>query len=179
MGRNRSKLGNKKYNQGKYVLTNSDKYLGDPTNVSYRSSWEFFFFCRFCDLNDKVMKWSCESIEIPYHITNDIGQTEVHRYYPDFYIEMTKNGDPEFYDRVVIELKPKTETNPPKKPKNRTMKTLESYEYSLRTYKKNLHKWAYAKEWCERRNMKFVIITEDDLISKGLLPKKPSRRKQI
>ncbi len=49
---------------------------------------------------------------------------------------------------------------------------LENYEYSLRTYKKDLHKWAYARDWCKKRNLKFVIITEDDLKSKGLIPSK-------
>lgn len=171
MSKNRSRIGNKRYKQGKYVLQNYEKYLGNPSEIIYRSSWEFAF-CRFCDLNEKVRKWSCEAIEIPYHISNDIGQTEIHRYYPDFYIEMIKNGDPEFYDRILIEIKPKSETQPPKKPQKQTLKMLENYEYSLRTYKKNLHKWAYAKEWCERRNMKFVIITEDDLKKKGLIPSK-------
>lgn len=165
---------NKRYKQGFYLIQNKEKYLGDPSKIFYRSSLEFFF-SKWCDLNDKVRKWNCEGIEIPYHITNDIGQTEIHRYYPDFYIEMIKNNDLEFYDRVVIEIKPKTETKTPNKPKKQTMKTLESYEYSLRMYKKNLHKWAYAKEWCERRNMKFVIITEDDLKRKGLIP--PKRHK--
>ena len=171
MSKNRAKTTNKRYKQGKYYLQNVEKYLGDTSNIPYRSSWEFAF-CRFCDINDKIKKWSSESVQIPYHISNDIGQTEIHRYYPDFYIEMTKNGDPEFYDRIIIELKPKVETAPPKKPKNQSLKLLENYEYSLRMYKKNLHKWAYAKEWCERRNMKFIIITEDDLKEKGLIPKK-------
>lgn len=44
MSRNRAKAVNKKYKQGKYLLQNPEKYLGDPTNVIYRSSWEFFFF---------------------------------------------------------------------------------------------------------------------------------------
>ena len=171
MSKNRAKLGNKKYNQGKYVLQNYEKYLGDPTNVLYRSSWELAF-CRFCDLNEKIKRWSCEQITIPYHITNDIGQTEIHRYYPDFYMEMIKNGDPEYYDRIIIEIKPKSEISAPKKPTKQSLKMLENYEYSLRMYKKNLHKWAYAKEWCERRNMKFIIITEDDLKKKGLIPSK-------
>lgn len=171
MSRNKAKVGNKRYKQGKYILQNHEKYIGDPTNIIYRSSWEFFF-AKFCDLNDKIKKWSCENIAIPYHISNDIGQTEIHRYYPDFYMEMIKNGDPEFYDRLIIELKPKSELSPPKKPAKQTLKMLENYEYSLRTYKKNLHKWAYAKEWCNRRNIKFVIITEDVLKNKGLIPSK-------
>jgi hypothetical protein len=83
---------------------------------------------------------------------------------------MIINGDLEKYDRLVIEIKPKTEVNPPKAPVKQTLKMLENYEYSLRTYKKNLHKWAFTKEWCEKRNLKFIIITEDDLRKRGLIP---------
>lgn len=171
MGQNRARTGNKKYKQGKYIPKKIEKYIGDPSNIIYRSSLEFFF-CKFADFNDKIRKWSCEEIVIPYHITNDIGQTEIHRYYPDFYLEMVKNGDKEFYDRVIIEIKPKSETKPPKKPVKHTMKALENYEYSLRMYKKNIHKWAYAKEWCERRNMKFIIVDEEYLKNRGLIPSK-------
>ncbi|MFM2010951.1 MAG: hypothetical protein RLZZ479_1342, partial [Bacteroidota bacterium] len=28
------------YRQGYYVLNNPDKYIGDPTKIIYRSSWE-------------------------------------------------------------------------------------------------------------------------------------------
>jgi hypothetical protein len=150
-------------------VQNPDKYLGNPKEVIYRSSWEHAF-CKFCDLNDKVRRWSAESLQIPYQITNNIGQTETHRYYPDFYLEMVANNDKEKYERLVIEIKPKSETEPPNQPKTHTLKMLENYEYSLITYKKNLHKWAYTKEWCERRNIKFIIITEIDLKKKGLIP---------
>ncbi len=44
MGRNRSNGNKKKYHQGKYVLQNTEKYLGNPMNIQYLSSWEFFFF---------------------------------------------------------------------------------------------------------------------------------------
>ena len=47
---------------------------------------------------------------------------------------------------------------------------LENYEYSLKMFKKNLHKWAFTKEWCERRGLKFKIITEDDLKKYKLIP---------
>ena len=46
---------------------------------------------------------------------------------------------------------------------------LENYEYSLRMFKKNLHKWAYTKEWCEKRNLTFKIITEEWLKEKGII----------
>ena len=164
---NRAKIGNRRYKQGRYLLQNPNKYIGHVP-VLYRSSWEFAF-CRFCDMNEKIRRWSAEGIEIPYQISNKLGQIETHRYYPDFYLEMT-NNDPEKYERILIEIKPKSEIAPPVPPKKQTLKMLENYEYSLMTYKKNLHKWAFTREWCEKRHIKFVIITEDDLKKKGLIP---------
>jgi len=166
---NRAKIGNKKYHQGYYVLIHPEKYLGDPTRVVYRSSWELAFH-KFCDSSSHVNKWSTENISIPYQITNDIGQVENHLYYPDYYIEMIKEGDKFFCEKLVIELKPKKELTIPAKPKKQTLKMLENYEYSLRTFKKNLHKWAFAKSWCERRHLKFLIITDDYLRERGLIP---------
>ena len=166
MAINRAKLGNKKYKQGNYLLQNPNKYIGQIP-VKYRSSWEHAF-CKFCDLNDKVVKWSAEFLEIPYQIVNN-GQTENHRYYPDFYVEMRGN-DLEKYDRFVIEIKPKHELESPTQPVRQTLKMLENYEYSLKMFKKNLHKWAFTKEWCERRGLKFKIITEDDLKKYKLIP---------
>jgi hypothetical protein len=169
LGNVRNKNGKNKYKQGHYIPQNIEKYIGH-TPISYRSSWEFAF-CKFCDMNEKIVKWSTESVIITYQMVNKIGQTETHRYIPDFWVEMISPDDPEKYDRMVIEIKPKSETLPPNPPKKETMKMLENYEYSLVTYKKNLHKWSYAREWCEKRNMKFVIITEDHLKLSGLIPK--------
>jgi hypothetical protein len=171
MGLNRARLTYQRKkdgspSKGSYMLQNPNKYIG-ITPILYRSSWEFAF-CRFCDLNDKVIKWSCESLEIPYQTSNLTGQIENHRYYPDFYVEMA-SGETDRYDRVVIEIKPKHETEFPVPQKRQTLKTLENYEYALKTYKKNLHKWAFTKDWCERRGLKYVIITEEDLKKKGLI----------
>ncbi len=165
MSRNRSQY-NKRYKQGKYPIININKYIGQLP-ILYRSSWEYIF-CKWCDTNEKVRKWSSESLEITYQISNGT-QIETHRYYPDFYVEMTQNGNLEKYDRFLIEIKPKSEIVAPKQPTGHTLKMLENYEYALKTYKKNLHKWAFAKDWCERRGIKFVIITEDDLKKRGLL----------
>jgi len=167
MSMNHSKIGNKRFKQGTYLLQNTDKYVG-KLPVLYRSSWELAF-CRFCDINQNVIKWSSEGLEIPYQISNKLGQIETHRYYPDFYVEMISN-DPEKHDRILIEIKPRHETEPPQPPKKETLKMLENYEYSLMTYKKNLHKWSFTKQWCEKRHIKFIIITEFDLKKKGLIP---------
>ena len=73
----RSKNSGGRYHQGHYLLQYPDKYMGDPTTLVYRSSWEFAF-CRFCDFNDNIKKWSAENLAIPYQIQNDIGQLETH-----------------------------------------------------------------------------------------------------
>jgi hypothetical protein len=161
--------GSKKYKKGFYILQNPEKYIGNPQEIIYQSSWEFAF-CKFCDLNNNVKKWSGEGLQISYQITNDLGKIETHRYYPDFYLEMVRYGDNEAYDRLLVEIKPKKDCEFPVKPKNHTLKMLENYEYALRMYKKNLHKWAFTKEWCAKHNIKFLIITEEDLKKKGLIP---------
>lgn len=171
MGLNRARVNTQRKkdgspSKGSYLIQNVEKYIG-ITPILYRSSWEFAF-CRFCDMNDKVVKWSCESLEIPYQTTNGIGQVENHRYYPDFYVEMISDQQDK-YDRLVIEIKPKHETEFPIIQKKQSLKTLENYEYALLTYKKNLHKWAFTKDWCERRGLKYIIITEDDLKKRGLI----------
>lgn len=171
MGLNRAKVTKQRKkdgtpSKGSYILQKPGKYIGHLP-ILYRSSWEFAF-CRFCDMNEKVIKWSCESLEIPYQITNKIGQVENHRYYPDFYVEMS-TGEQDKYDRLVIEIKPKSETEFPKPQQKQTLKMLENYEYALMTYKKNLHKWAFSKDWCERRGLKYIIITEEDLKKRGLI----------
>lgn len=163
------KTGKRKYNQGYFVPQNPKKYVGQ-TPIQYRSSWEKAF-CVWCDLNEKVAKWSTESIVIPYQLSNPDGKIENHRYLPDFYVELICPNDPEKYDRMVIEIKPVKDTMIPQPPKKETMKMFENYAYAMKTYKINLYKWAHAKDWCERRHMKFVIITENDLISRGIIQK--------
>ena len=167
-GNRKTKSGKNKYKQSFYSLQNPDKYIG-ILPIKCFSSWEYAF-CKFCDLNNTVIKWSSESLEIPYITTNNNYEPENHRYYPDFYVEMLNTFDPDRYDRLVIEVKPKHETEAPKAPVKQTLKMLENYEYSLRTFKKNLHKWAFTKEWCEKRGLKFLIVTEDDLKKRGLIP---------
>ncbi len=174
MGLNRAKVKTKRLknglpSKGNYLIQNSEKYIGSYP-IEYRSSWEFAF-CRFCDLSQNVIKWSAEGVEIPYQIVNNRTQMlENHRYYPDFYVETINSNNPETYNRLVIEIKPKSETEMPVQPKTQTLKMLENFEYAQITYKKNLHKWAFTKEWCEKRNLQFKIITEDWLRSKGLIP---------
>jgi hypothetical protein len=162
---NKSKL-NSKYNQGKYQLRNPEKYKGNPSEVIYRSSWEFAF-CNYLDNDPSITKWSCEQPIITYQ---DL-RNKVHRYYPDFYYEKLTN-DTDGMVKVIVEIKPRTELFPPNKPKKETAKALENYEYAVRTHIKNKLKWSAAEEYATKRGMKFIIITEDHLIKAGLIPPK-------
>jgi len=162
MSANKSKIGAGKYKQGKYKLVNEAKYQGDPSSIIYRSSWEYVF-CQYLDNHPDVIKWKCEDPVITY---SDL-RGKIHRYYPDFYYEMkTNDGDME---RVIVEIKPKKELYPPKKPKNETAKALENYEYGIRTHIKNKLKWEASVTYARKRGMKFIIITEDYLKRAGLL----------
>lgn len=163
MSSNKSTISNGKYRQGKYNLINKGKYIGDPDNIVFRSSWEYAF-CQYLDNNEKIMKWACEQPIISY---TDL-QGHLHRYYPDFFYEIKTNDD-NLMNRVIVEIKPKKELYPPDKPKNETAKALENYEYSVRTHIKNKLKWSASIDYAKKRGMEFVIITEEQLQKWGII----------
>ena len=63
------------------------------------------------------------------------------------------------FERFVVEIKPKKQTRKPKRPLRETR----TYKNALITYEKNRRKWSTAYAWCIKRNMKFLILTEDHL----------------
>ena len=137
MSSNKSKF-NSKYKQGFYHLQNPSKYIGNVSKIIFRSSWEYAF-CTYLDLNEKIIKWGMEMPIITY---SDL-RGKIHRYYPDCYYEISKGGDVNNFSRVIVEIKPSTELIPPKKPINESGKSLENYEYAVRTYTKNILKKSY------------------------------------
>ena len=56
-------------------------------------------------------------------------------------------------------LKPKKQTQPPNVKNKKTAK----YRNEALTYAKNQTKWSAAREYCEDRQMNFLILTEDHL----------------
>ena len=138
---------------GKYQPSFPKKYKGDPTNIIYRSLWERKFM-RYCDLNENILEWGSEEIIVPYRSPVD---RRVHRYFPDFYIKIKESN--KSIKKYLIEIKPKKQTVPPKKPQRQTKGYLrEAYEYA-----KNQSKWAAAKEYCADRGWEFKVITEIEL----------------
>ena len=139
--------------KGKFIPRNVSKYRGDYRNIIYRSSWELKFM-KYCDLNKNILEWGSEEIVIPYRSPID---NRVHRYFVDFYMKVKDiNGNIQKY---LIEVKPKNQTKEPKPQKKMTKK----YIYEVTEYAKNQAKWEAAKDFCDDRNYRFMIITEDEL----------------
>ena len=86
-------------------------------------------------------------------------KTTEHTYYPDFYYELKRSNGT--ISKVIAEVKPKSETMEPKIPATPTSKQLKNFEYALKMYNKNLSKWTYMIEYCEKKGFEFIIITEE------------------
>jgi len=137
--------------KGKYNPVNAHRYVGNVSNVTYRSMWERRFM-KYCDMNLNVVRWSSEELIIPYYSPVD---RKMHKYYPDFLLTV-KTKD-EKTKTMVIEVKPKRETKAPKKKKKITPRYLQE----MKTWSINEAKWKYAEEFCKDRNWEFKILTED------------------
>ena len=139
--------------KSRYKPSYPEKYQGNPNNIICRSSWERRF-CKWCDSNNNIISWASEEFSIPYVSPVD---NRVHRYYPDYLIKVKEStGKVKTY---VIEVKPKKQTAPPKRPKRQT----KSYIYECQMYAVNQAKWKAAKEFCLDNGGEFKIITENEL----------------
>lgn len=138
---------------GKFSPKNVSKYLGDPTNIWWRSLWERRVMVHL-DENANVIEWSNEEIIIPYLSPVD---NRWHRYFPDFFAKI-KNKDNRI-ESFVIEVKPKKQAMPPK-PQGKVTKR---YITEVMTWGVNEAKWKAADEYCKDRQWKFIVITEDEL----------------
>ena len=142
--------------RGKYKPKNPNKYVGDPTKINYRSLWERKCMLRFDD-NPNIIKWASEEIAIPYLSPVD---RKRHRYYPDFMVELkNKEGKVE---TIMIEVKPKKQTEPPKPRKRKSV----TYLNEAKTYAINQAKWAAAQALCDRKGWTFRIMTEKEIYGK-------------
>ena len=139
---------------GKYIPNNPKKYVGNPSQVIYRSLWERKFMV-YCDRNDKVIEWGSEEVIVPYRSPWD---GKMHRYFPDFYIKIKQGNGA--YKKFIIEVKPKAQCKEPvKTPKRKTPK----WYNEVKTWGINQAKWKCAIDYCENRDMEFKILTEDHL----------------
>ena len=143
--------------QGRFKPKNPTKYMGDPTNIIYRSGWELKLMS-YLDTHVNVLQWSSEEVVIPYKSPID-GRR--HRYFPDFYLEqITTNG---IKEKILIEVKPKYQTVPPVVQTTKTKKPTKRYINEVKTWGINQAKWIAAEEFCKDRGWKFQIMHEDHL----------------
>ena len=141
------------WKQGKYDPKNPSKYVGDLTNIVYRSSWELEAF-EFCDNNPNVIKWSSEEIEIPYSMPTPSGGVKPARYYPDLYMEYRRVDGKIIRDLIEIKPHKQTKASKSRSPKNKM--------YENAVYMKNQLKWEAAKAWCTQRGINFRLLTEKE-----------------
>lgn len=139
--------------KGFFSPRNPHKYKGNPTQIVYRSGLELKVML-YLDKHPDVISWSSEEIIVPYRCKTD---SRIHRYFPDFVIEMNKKGKKEI---MMVEVKPHSQTLPPKKSTKKKQKT---FITEVMTYAKNHSKWESARKFCESRGWKFQIITEKDI----------------
>lgn len=147
-----------KFLQGKYIPVNPQKYIGDHSNIVFRSSWERAFL-HFVDTNPNVLRYASEEVVIPYVSPLD---NKWHRYFVDFYVEI-KHPDGQI-SRRIIEIKPFSQTQKPREAKRKTKR----FQKELATFIVNKAKWEAAEKFAKERGLKFQILTEYDLGIKPL-----------
>jgi hypothetical protein len=144
------------YKQGFFKPLNPKKYIGDPTNIVFRSGWEKRVM-EWLDTNTNVIRWGSEEVIIPYVSPID---NKVHRYFTDFYVEAVgRDGETR---KMLLEVKPKAQTQEPKKPQ----RTTKRYITEVMTYGVNQAKWKAAEDFCRNRGWEFRLITETELFKK-------------
>lgn len=114
---------------------------------------------KYCDSNECVLKWSSEEIQIPYKSPWD---GRWHRYFVDFWMRIrTNQGNIREY---LVEIKPEKQTKTPLLESGKKL-TL-SDKKKIFTFVINKSKWEAAKEYCENKGWKFLILTEKTLFGK-------------
>jgi len=138
---------------GLFKPKHPEKYVGDPTNIVYRSSWEVKVMS-WLDNNDSIITWASEELYIPYISPVD---NRWHRYFPDFLVKFrTKDNK---LSTMMLEVKPKKQTAQPDPQKRKTKQFINE----VKTWGVNQAKWKAANEYCLDRGWEFKLITEDHL----------------
>jgi hypothetical protein len=148
--------------KGRYKPKNPEKYIGDTSNIVWRSLWERILMV-WLDTSQDVLKWSSESVVVPYICATD---GKMHRYFVDFWVSL-KDGQ-----KWLIEVKPDAQTKLPKtsnkmdaiRPKTNARTRMKLLR-EAKTYAKNESKWKAATEFANKHGMKFVILTEKNVQS--------------
>lgn len=142
--------------KGRFIPKNTVKYLGDPSKIIFRSSWELKLF-QWLDRTPAVLQWASEEFSIPYLSPFD---NRVHQYFPDaLVIYKDKFGN---LKKEIIEIKPYKET----------ILTPKASERDKLALILNQAKWKAAAHFAEIQGMEFKVLTE-----RSLFPQGPAKRR--
>ena len=131
---------------GKFFPLNPQKYKGKGPLI-FKSGLEKRMM-KYLDKNENVIAWSYEPQCIKYF---DKGQQKVRRYFIDFTC-VIKQGM--LQKTVWLEIKPESETHPPKNKKN---------IQAMMTWITNSCKWQAAQQLAKQKGYEFHVITEKQL----------------
>lgn len=134
---------NSRYHQGVIDPKSATKYFesGKKEPIIYRSGLELQFIS-YCENNKNITKWISEPIKIEYYSRL---KKKIMNYYPDYIIENIDGM------KVIVEVKPYEQTIKPKECSSMWLK---------QQWVINTDKWKAAKQFADKHNMKFVIVTE-------------------
>ena len=147
-----------KFQNGIYPLNNPDKYIGKH-QPRYRSGWELAVF-RMCDNHPAILGWGSETHRIPYRNPITGKQTS---YVPDL-LMIYKDAKGQNHAEMV-EIKPSKQTLT-------GAKSLQDKAAAV----VNQAKWEAANAWCRAHQMKFRVITENEIFNKPQNSKKKRRK---
>ncbi len=144
-----------KFQQGRYTLTNPDKYVGKRV-PHYRSGWELAVF-RMCDNHPAIIGWGSETHRVPYKNPLTGKQS---MYIPDLLlIYKDKKGK---NHAEIVEIKPASQTLGEARTQAQKAAAIV-----------NQAKWQAANAWAKSYGMGFRVITEHQIFNK---PKKGKKK---
>lgn len=142
------------YHQGKFTPKNPEKYKGDHTKITYRSSYELEVF-KWADRREAVLEWSSETVIVPYY---DPIRGKRRRYVVDMWMKCKdKNGEVHTY---LAEIKPLCQViEPTPSPRKKKSTIIEEQT----TWVTNQSKWKAAEKYASDRGWRWIILTEKQI----------------
>lgn len=142
--------------RGRFIPKNPAKYIGNPNNIAFRSSWELRFF-QWLDSTPSILRWGSEEMFIPYLSPLD---GRVHRYFPDIVV-LYKHKDGSLR-KEIVEVKPYKET----------VETPKMTAREAQALAVNRAKWTAAAEFASQHGATFRVVTERTMFA-GMKQRKP------
>lgn len=143
-----------RYKQGYFDVSKSLKYLNSSEPCIYRSSLEFKFM-KWCELSDRVKNWESEPFSVKYTCL-ETGKER--NYWIDFSVITSNN------ETWLIEVKSSKDVQDVELFQTLYNRLSEVEKKRLinsrKVAAKNYSKWKHARQICNDRNWKFVIVTE-------------------